>query len=124
MFKTTPALDFAAFSAPVQKLVDLNTTVFTKAFEAQKATAQSQASLFQARAKAAMEIKDVAGFTAFVTEQTEIAKTSFADLTASSKTAAEEVKAYFADVQALLNQTKDAAVTAVKKAAPAPQKAA
>ena len=122
MFNTIPAVDFTAFPAPVQKLIDLNTAVVTKAVEAQKAAAQSQVTLFQARAKAAMEIKDVAGLTAFVTEQTEIAKTSFAELTESSKAAAEEIKAYFVEVQALLSQTQDVVVK--KAAAPAPKKAA
>ena len=125
MLNTIPATDFSAFFAPVQKIIDLNTTVVTKAFEAQKAAAQSQAALFQARAKAAMQIKDVEGLTAFVTEQSEIAKTSLAELTETSKIAAEEVKAYFAEVQALMSETQAKAKdVAVKKAAAAPKKAA
>ena len=125
MLNTMPTTDFAAIFAPVQKIVDLNTAVVTKAFEAQKAAAKSQAELFQARAKCAMEIKDVEGLTAFVTEQSEIAKSSLAELTETSKTAAEEVKAYFAEVQALISETQvKTKEVAVKKAAVAPKKAA
>jgi len=122
MFNSIPAVDFSAFSAfpaPVQKLAALNTAVFTKAVEAQKAAVESQTALFQARAKAAMSIKDAAGLSAFINEQSELAKSSVAEMTANSKVAAEEIKAYFAEVQALLSQTQEVAVkkTATKKAA-------
>ena len=92
MFNNIPATDFSAFSAPIQKIVDLNTAIFTKVFEAQQAAAKKQMSLSQARAKAAMEIKDVEGFTAFVTEQSEIAKSSMQELTESTQVAAKDAK--------------------------------
>ncbi len=93
MFNNIPAVDFSAFAAPIQKIVDLNTAAITKAFEAQQAAAKDLLSLSQARAKAAMEIKDVDGFTAFVTEQSEIAKSSFQELTESTQVATEDATA-------------------------------
>ncbi|MFT6913882.1 MAG: hypothetical protein ACJAWL_000168 [Motiliproteus sp.] len=109
MFKTIPAVDLSAFSAPVQKLVELNTAVITKAVEAQKAGLESQTAQFQARVQAAMNIKDAAGFSEFITEQTELAKSSVTELTENSKVATEQVQAYFAEVQALLSETQVAA---------------
>ena len=48
MFKNIPAADFSAFGAPVQKLIELNTATFTKAFEAQKAAIEKQIAQAQA----------------------------------------------------------------------------
>jgi argonaute-like protein implicated in RNA metabolism and viral defense len=112
MFNSIPTADFSAFSAPVQKLVELNTAVITKAVEAQKAAVQSQAAQFQARVQAAMNIKDAAGFSAFITEQTELAKSSVTELTENSTVATAQIQAYFAEVQALLSETQDAVKTA------------
>ena len=117
MFNNIPAVDFSAFAAPIQKIIDLNTAAITKAFEAQQAAAKDLLSLSQARAKAALEIKDVDGFTAFVTEQSEIAKSSFQELTESTQVATEDAKAYFAEVQAILTESQEV----VAKAAPDPK---
>ncbi len=117
MFNYIPAVDFSAFAAPIQKIIDLNTAAITKAFEVQQAAAKDLLSLSQARTKAALEIKDVDGFTAFVTEQSEIAKSSFQELTESTQVATEDAKAYFAEVQAILTESQEV----VAKAAPAPK---
>ncbi|MEH6578120.1 MAG: hypothetical protein V7731_13675 [Amphritea sp.] len=116
MFNNIPAVDFSAFAAPIQKIIDLNTAVITKTFEAQQAAAKDLLSLSQARTKAALEIKDVDDFTAFVTEQSEIAKSSFQELTESTQVATEDAKAYFAEVQAILTESQEV----VAKAAPKP----
>ncbi|MEH6624823.1 MAG: hypothetical protein V7739_00125 [Motiliproteus sp.] len=135
MFNNMPAVDFsafaapmknmdlsafAAFTAPIQKIVDLNTATFTKAFEAQKAAAENQMSLCQARAQAAMEIKDVEGLTAFVTKQTEMAQSSIQELTESTQVAAKDAQSYFTKVQAILTEGQ----AVVTKAAPAKKSAA
>ncbi|OMH26630.1 phasin family protein [Motiliproteus sp. MSK22-1] len=124
MFNNISATDFSSFAAPIQKIVDLNTATLTKVFEAQQAAAKKQMSLSQARAKAAMEIKDVEGFTAFITEQSEIAKSSMQDLTESTQTAAKDAKAYFAEVQAILTESQEVVAKAVPALTPAAPKAA
>ncbi len=117
MFKNIQATDFSAFSAPVQKLIELNTATMTKAFELQQAAAMQQIAQSQASLKAALEIKDVEGLTAFVTKQSETAKANLETLQAEAQVSAESTKAYFAEVQAILTEGKDAVVkAAVKKA--------
>lgn len=112
MFNNIPAADFSAFTAPVQKIIDLNTATATKAFELQKAAAEKQIAQSQAAFKAALEIKDPEGFNAFVAEQSELAKANLEAMKAESQAAVESAKAYFTEVQAILNETKDLVVKA------------
>ncbi len=116
MFNNIQAADFSAFGAPVQKLIDLNTATVSKAFELQQAAAEKQIAQSQASFKAALEIKDVEGFTAFVTEQSEIAKANLETLQGDVQAAAESTKAYFAEVQAILTEGQNTVVKAVKAA--------
>ncbi len=118
MFNNIPTTDFSAFGAPVQKLIELNTATMNKAFAAQKAAAEKQLAQSHANFKAVLEIKDAKALTSFVTEQSEIAKTNLETLKAEAQVAAENTKAYFAEVQAILTESKDAAVKAA-----APKKA-
>ena len=112
MLNTIQAADFSAFGAPVQKLIELNTAAMTKAFELQQAAAQKQVAQSQASLKAAMGIKDAEGLTSFVTEQSEIAKTSLEALKTEAEVATESAKAYFSEVQAILAESKDVIVKA------------
>ncbi len=112
MFNNLPTADFSAFTAPVQKLIELNTATMTKAFELQKAAIEKQIAQSQADFKAVLEIKDVEALTSFVTVKSEAAKASLATLKAESEVATESAKAYFAEVQAILTEGKDAVVQA------------
>ena len=112
MFNNLPAADFSVFAAPVQKLIELNTAAMTKAFELQQAAAQKQIAQSQASFKAALEIKDADGLTSFVTEQSEIAKTSLEALKTEAEVATESAKAYFSEVQAIMAESKDVIVKA------------
>ncbi|MEH6472538.1 MAG: hypothetical protein V7752_14925 [Halopseudomonas sp.] len=119
MFNNFPTADFSAFGAPVQKLIELNTATMTKAFELQKAAFEKQIAQSQADFKAFSEIKDVNALTSFVTVKSEEAKASLATLKTEAEVAAESAKAYFAEVQAILTESKDVLVktAAVSKAA-------
>ena len=112
MFKNIPTADFSAFSAPVQKLIELNTATMTKAFELQKAAFEKQVAQSQADFKAVSEIKDPKALTSFVAAKTEEAKKK-----ADAQVAAESTKAYFTEVQAILTESKDVIVNAAKKSA-------
>jgi len=115
MFTNAQAFDFSAFSAPIQQIAELNTAIFNKAFSAQQAAAQNLLTLSQARATAAMEINDVEGFVAFVSEQSDIAKSSTQELVESTLVGAKEAEAYFAQIQAIVSKSQETAV----KTAPA-----
>lgn len=106
MFKNIPNADFSAFGAPVQKLIELNTATFTKAFELQKAAAEKQVAQAQADFKALSEIKDVEAFTSFVAAKSEEAKANLEALKVEAQASTENSKAYFAEVQAILTQAK------------------
>lgn len=116
MFKTLPMTDFSAFVAPVQKLIELNTATFTKAFELQKAAIEKQIAQAQADFQTFSSIKDVEAFTAFVTAKSEEAKSNIEALQAEAQEAAESSKAYFAEVQSILTAGKESVA-----AAPAPK---
>ena len=105
MLNNLPNADFSAFGAPVQKLVELNTATFTKAFELQKATAEKQVAQAQADFKALSEIKDVTALTAFLTAKSEEAKANFETLKTEAQASVENSQAYFAEVQAILTTT-------------------
>ncbi|MEH6627770.1 MAG: phasin family protein [Motiliproteus sp.] len=115
MFKNLPTADFSAFGAPVQKLIELNTATMTKAFELQQAAAKKQIADAQANFKAISEIKDVEALTSFVTEQSEVAKANLETLKSEAQVSVESTKAYFAEVQAILTEGKDAVVKAATK---------
>ena len=106
MLNNIPNADFSAFSAPVQKLIELNTATFTKAFELQKATAEKQIAQTQADFKALSAIKDVTALTSFLTAKSEEAKANLEALKAEAEVSVEKSKAYFAEVQAILTTTK------------------
>jgi predicted KAP-like P-loop ATPase len=112
MFNNLPTADFSAFGAPVQKLIELNTATMTKAFALQKAAVEKQMAQSQASLKAAMGIKDAEGLKSFVTEQSEIAKTNFEALKTEAQVSVESSKTYFAEVQAILAESKDVVVKA------------
>jgi hypothetical protein len=112
MLNTFEAADFSAFGAPVQKLIELNTATMNKAFDLQKAAIEKQMAQSHADFKALMEIKDVEALTSFVTAKSEAAKANLETLKAESEAAVESAKAYFAEVQAILTESK---------AAPAPK---
>ncbi|WP_372738979.1 phasin family protein [Neptunomonas sp.] len=114
MFTKMPITDFSAFAAPVQKLIELNTATFTKAFELQKATAEKQIAQAQADFKALSEIKDVEALTSFFTAKSEEAKANFEALQAEAKASVESTQSYFTEVQAILTESKDSVVPAVK----------
>jgi hypothetical protein len=114
MFKNIPTADFSAFGAPVQKLIELNTATFTKAFELQKAAAEKQVAQAQADFKALSAIKDVEAFTAFVTVKSEEAKANLAALQTEAQASVESTKAYFAEVQAILTEGQNSAAPAAK----------
>mgnify|MGYP005989795807 CR=1 FL=1 len=114
MFNNIPTADFSAFGAPVQKLIELNTATFTKAFELQKATAEKQIAQAQADFKALSEIKDVEALTSFFTAKSEEAKANFEALQAEAKASVESTQTYFTEVQAILTESKDSVVPAVK----------
>lgn len=122
MFNNIPNADFSAFGAPIQKLIELNTATFTKAFELQKAAAEKQIAQAQADFKALLEIKDVEALTSFVTVKSEEAKANLEALKTEAQVSAESTKAYFAEVQAILTESKDS--VAVAPAAKAPAKKA
>lgn len=106
MFKNIPAADFSAFGAPVQKLIELNTATFTKAFETQKAAIEKQIAQAQADFQAFSSIKDVEAFSSFVAFKSEEAKAKIEALQAEALAATESTKAYFAEVQAILTAAK------------------
>ncbi|MEH6649396.1 MAG: phasin family protein [Motiliproteus sp.] len=112
MFNNIPTADFSAFGAPVQKLIELNTATMKQAFELQQAAAQKQMAQSQASLQAALKIKDAQALTTFVTEQSEIAKANLETLKADAQVSVETSKAYFAEVQAILAESKDAIVKA------------
>ena len=62
--------------------------------------------------KAVLEIKDAKALTSFVTEQSEAAKANLEMLKADAQVTTASAKAYFAEVQAILAESKDAAVKA------------
>ncbi|MFT5721479.1 MAG: hypothetical protein ACI9W6_001795 [Motiliproteus sp.] len=106
MFKNLPTADFSAFGAPVQKLIELNTATMKKAFELQKAAIEKQIAQSQADFKAVSAIKDPEALTSFVTAKTEAAKAELETLKADAQAATESTKSYFAEVQAILSETK------------------
>ena len=114
MFQNIPAADFSAFGAPVQKLIELNTATFTKAFETQKAAIEQQIAQAQADFAAFSSIKDVEAFTSFVTYKSEEAKAKIEALQAEALAATESTKAYFAEVQAILTEGTEAAAPVAK----------
>ena len=123
MFNNIPTVDFSAFAAPIQKIVDLNTAVIIKALEEQQAIAKNLLSVSQARTKAALEIKDVDGFAAFVTEQSEITQSSFQELAESTQVASKDANAYFVEVQAILTESQETVVKAAPALKPITKKA-
>ncbi|SFG52057.1 hypothetical protein [Neptunomonas qingdaonensis] len=116
MFNNLPTADFSAFSAPVQKLVELNTATFTKAFELQKATAEKQIAQAQADFKALSSIKDVEALTSFVNTKSEEAKANLEALQTEAQASVASSQAYFAEVQAILSESTSAAKAPAKKA--------
>ncbi len=114
MLKNISNIDFSAFGAPVQKLIELNTETFTKAFEAQKAAVEKQVAQLQADFKALTEIKDVEALTSFVTAKSEEAKNTFEALKTEAEASVESTKAYFAEVQSILAEGMDSVAPAVK----------
>ncbi len=124
MFNTLPAADFSAFAAPVQKIVDLNTAILSKAFATQQTAAKNLMTLSQARATAALEIKDVDSFVAFASEQAEITESSMLELAENTQAAAQDAKAYFAEVQAILTEGQEVVAKAAPVLKPVAKKAA
>lgn len=117
MFTTIPAIptaDFSAFGAPIQKLIELNTATFTKAFELQKEVAEKQIAQAQADFKALTEIKNVETLTSFVTAKTEEAKANLEALQSEAQASVENTQAYFAEVQAILTDSQAAIASAAK----------
>ena len=106
MLNNIPNADFSAFGAPVQKLIELNTATFTKAFELQKATAEKQVAKAQADFTALSAIKDVDALTSFLTVKSEEAKANLETLKTEAQASVENSKAYFAEVQAILTTSK------------------
>ena len=106
MLNNFPNADFSAFGAPVQKLIELNTATFTKAFELQKAAAEKQVAQAQADFKALSAIKDVEALTSFLTVKSEEAKANLEALKTEAQASVENNKAYFAEVQAILTTSK------------------
>ena len=107
MFNNIPNVDFSAFGAPVQKLIELNTATFTKAFEAQKAAVEKHVAQVQADFAALTEVKDVEALTSFVTAKSEEAKSSFEALQTEAQASVESAQTYFAEVQAILTESMD-----------------
>lgn len=123
MFNTIPTVDFSSYVISTQKIIDLNTAAITKALETQQIAAKNLLSLSQARAKAAMEIKDIDDFSAFVTEQSEIVKSSIEEVTDSTQVAAEDAKTYFEEIQAILVENQEIAAKSASTLTPIAKKA-
>ncbi len=123
MFNNIPAFDLNAFTATIEKIVALNTATITKAAETQQAAARSLLTLSQERAKAALEIKDPEGYITFVTEQAEIARSTIEELLKNSQAATRDAEAYFAEIQAILSESQEAAAKAASASKSATQKA-
>jgi hypothetical protein len=115
MFNNNQNIDFSAYGATVQKLIELNTATMTKAFELQQAAFEKQIAQSQADFKAAAEIKDAKDLTDFITAQAETAKKNLETLQADAQVAVESSKAYFDELQTILTESTDAIV---KGAAP------
>jgi len=113
MFNTFTA---ETFTAPVEKLVSLNLSVFKKTVDAQTKSMNSLVELTDSRLKAMAGIKDAEGFKTFVTEQNEIAKDSFAKALNESKDAAAEVKAYNDEVMKIVTDSVEVNSKAKKAA--------
>ena len=108
MFNNIPAVDFSLFTAPIQKIVDLNVATISKAVEEQQAAAKSLISLSKERSNIALGIKDVEGLVAFSKEQAEIVKASTTELTEKSQSSAKSAEAYFKAVQAIVTESAEA----------------
>ena len=108
MFTNIPAVDFSLFTAPVQKIVDLNIATISKAVEEQQAATMSLISASKERASIAFGIKDVEGLVAFSKEQAEIAKASADDLAEKSQASAKNAEAYFKAVQVIVTESSKA----------------
>ncbi len=99
--------DLTALTNPMQKLIDLNVAKIEAAVEAQQAAAKNLVELTEARAKAAAEIKDYEDLLAFMKEQAELAQSNVEKLTAESKAAVEEARAYGEEVQKIMKESID-----------------
>ncbi len=117
MLNNIPTVDFSAFTAPMQKLVELNVAKFESAVAAQQDAAKALVELTETRAKAAAEIKDVDGFVSFFKEQAELAQENATKLAEDSKTAVQEAQAYGEEVQKILTESTDAVKDAIAKVA-------
>ena len=94
-----------SFSAPVEKLVALNLSIFNKTVEAQTQAVKSLVELTDTRVKAMTAIKTTEGLTTFVKEQNELAKSTFTKAVTDSKDAAEQVKAYNEEVAQIISES-------------------
>lgn len=117
MLKDFPVADFSVFSAPIEKLIALNTAKFEAAVATQTAAAQELVALTEARAKALSEVKDFDGYSTFLKAQGELAQTSLTKSISDSQSAVEEAKAYGEEVQKIMTESIEVATKAAKKAA-------
>jgi len=114
-------LNLDVLLAPAKKLAELNKAQIEKAVASQQVAAKEYVALTEARIKAATAIKDIEGLNAFVTDQVELAKSSFEKVQADSKVLVEDAKAYNEEVIKLVQEgnavvTKEVKATAKKVA--------
>ncbi len=117
MLKDFPVADFSVFSAPIEKLIALNTAQFEAAVATQTAAAKELVAVTESRAKALSEVKDFDGYSAFLKTQGELAQVSMNKSISDSQSAVEEAKAYGEEVQKIMTESLEVATKAAKKAA-------
>jgi len=115
MLKDFPVVDFSVFSAPIEKLIALNTAKFEAAVATQTAAANELVALTEARTKALSEVKDFDDYSAFLKAQGELAQTSITKSISDSQAAVEEAKAYGEEVQKIMTESYEVATKAAKK---------
>ena len=117
MLKDFPVADFSVFTAPIEKLVALNTAKFEAAVATQTAAAKELVALAESRTKALSEVKDFDGYSAFLKAQGELAQSSINKSITDSQAAVEEAKAYGEEVQKIMTESLEVATKAAKKSA-------
>lgn len=116
MIKEFPMTEMSVFTAPIEKMMSLNVAKFEAAVEKQTAAAKELAELAEARTKAFTEIKDFDGFSAFMKDQSTLAKDYMSKAVTESKETMDEAKAYGEEVKKIYTDYMDSVFPAAKKA--------
>ncbi len=116
MIKEFPMTDMSVFTAPFEKMMSLNVAKFEEAIEKQTAVAKELAELTEARTKAFTEIKDPEGLTAFMKDQSALAKDYLSKSVSDSKAAVEEAKSYGEELKKIYTDYMESVFPAAAKA--------